>query len=376
MPVASKRDYYEVLGVSREASQEEIKKAWRQAALKYHPDRNKDADAEVKFKEAAEAYEVLSDAQKRRTYDAYGHEGLRGAGVNVHDFRSMDLRDIFDMFGLGDLFGMGGGGRRSGYGSDLQTEIHVNLGEVAAGIDKEIEFQREEFCPRCGGNGAEPGTEVKTCPTCGGYGRVEQATGFGFFVSRVVSECPRCHGRGKLVTANCKECRGTGRTLQSRKLTVSVPAGIQDGQVLRLRGEGEPGSSGHRGDLHCVVRVDPHPLFVRQGSELILDLPISFTQAALGDRVDIPTLFEPVTVEIDAGSQPDQLIRLRGHGLPSLRSKRKGDLIVRLVIEVPRHLTKRQEELLREFAGTEQRKNAMPKSESFWEKIKSYLGTK
>jgi len=373
MPVAEKRDYYEVLGVSREASQEEIKSAWRKAALKHHPDRNKDKqEAEKKFKEVAEAYEVLSDHEKRKMYDLYGPEGLRGAGVSVHDFRTMDLRDIFDMFGLGDMFGFASR-HREDYGSDLRVQIDVTLAEVAHGVEREIEFRREEFCPRCRNSGAEPGTDVKRCPTCGGYGQVEQASGFGFFISRVVTDCPRCHGKGKLITTACKECRGSGRTMQGRKLKVSVPAGIQDGQVLRLRGEGEPGNTGHRGDLHCLVCVRPHPFLMRQGSDLILDLPISFTQAALGDKVQIPTLSKPEMLEIPGGSQPDDLLRLKGKGLPGLRAHRKGDLIVRLLVEIPRKLSTEQEDLLRQFAQTEPRGNSLPKTKSFWERIKSYL---
>jgi len=208
MPVTShKRDFYEVLGVSREATPEQIKKAWREAALKYHPDRAKEDKkaAEVKFKEAAEAYEVLSDAEKRKLYDAYGHDGLRRQGVATHDFRHMDFREIFDMFGIGDIFGGGFGQNDRDYGQDLQTEIVVTLEEVATGVKREIAFEREEICERCGGSGAEPGTPKNKCQTCGGYGQVEQTTGFGFFVSRVVTECPKCHGKGQLITTPCKE---------------------------------------------------------------------------------------------------------------------------------------------------------------------------
>jgi len=374
MSVATDRSYYEILGVGHDADPDDIKSAWRKAALKYHPDRNKDnPDAERKFKEVAEAYEVLSDQEKRRVYDAYGREGLKGHGVNIHDFQGMNFRDIFDMFGLGDLFGLGGRGRRQGYGNDLQIQIEVTLKQVATGISKEIEFRRNEFCRRCSGSGAEPGTEVPVCPTCGGYGQVEQASGFGFFISRVVTECPKCHGRGKLIKSPCRECRGTGRTMQDRKLTVTVPAGIQDGQVLRLGGEGEPGSSGRRGDLHCMVRVKPHPFLMRQANDLILDMPISFTQAALGERVEIPTLTGKVTLDITGGSQGGDLIRLRGHGLPGLRSRRKGDLIVRLTVEIPKRVSSKQQKLLREYAATEARRNSLPKTRTFWERVKSHF---
>lgn len=372
--MTSKRDYYEVLGVSRDASQDEIKRAWRQAALKHHPDRNADKpSAEAKFKEAAEAYEVLSDSEKRRRYDQFGHEGLKAGGYNVHDFGAMDLRDIFDMFGLGDLFGFGGA-RRDAYGQDLQTEIVVTLEEVATGVDKEIEFRREDYCPSCTGSGAQSGSETKTCATCRGYGQVEQTSGFGFFVSRVVTTCPSCQGRGKTFVTACKECRGSGKTLQTRRLSVSVPAGIQDGQVLRLRAEGEAGRAGHRGDLHCVVRVKRHPFFIRQGNDLILDLPIDVIQAALGASVEIPTISsQSAKVEIPRGSQPGDAIRLKGSGLPGVRSRGKGDLIVRLQVEIPRKLNRHQEELLKQFAETISQHNSVPSTRSFWEKIKDHL---
>jgi molecular chaperone DnaJ len=378
MPVtAGKRDYYEVLGLSRTATPDQIKKAWREAALKHHPDRNKDnkKDAEVRFKEAAEAYEILSDPEKRRMYDAYGPEGLRGRGVATHDFRHMDLREIFDLFGLGDMFGMGGFQNGDDYGQDLQAEIQITLEEVKTGVEKELSFSREELCERCDGSGAEPGTPKSQCKTCGGYGQVEQTSGIGFFVSRVITACPKCHGRGIHITTPCKECRGSGRTMQKKRVPVSVPAGIHDGQALRLRGEGEPGQRGHRGDLHCIVRIRPHPFFFRQGNDLIMDLPISFTQATLGDRLDIPTLGnQQVPLEITRGAQPGDLVRLKGMGLPELRSRRIGDLIVRLIVEIPRKMSAEQERLLREFAQTEHRnKEYMPNASGFWDKIRQYF---
>lgn len=370
MTVTSKRDYYEVLGVSPDASADEIKRAWRQAALKYHPDRNENTDAEAKFKEAAEAYEVISDPEKRQRYDQFGHEGLKGGGVNIHDFGAMDFRDIFDMFGLGDLFGMG---RRRTQGADLQAEVEITLEEVASGVDHELEFRRNDDCSSCRGSGAEPGTEVKTCPTCGGYGQVEQTSGLGFFVSRVVIACPACRGKGKSIVTPCRECRGAGRTLQTRKLTVSVPAGIQDGQILRLRGEGEPGGGDERGDLLCIMRIKKHPFFIRQGGDLILDLLIDFTQAALGATVEIPTISKATTLDIPRGSQPGDLLRLRGYGLPGIRSRQKGDLIVRLQIEIPKKLNAKQEDLLRQLAETVSTSSAWPKTKSFWTKIKKYI---
>lgn len=378
MPVsANKKDYYDVLGVAKDATPDQIKKAWREAAMKHHPDRNKEnkKEAETRFKEAAEAYEVLSDPERRRMYDTYGHEGLRGRGAAPHDFRHMDLREIFDMFGLGDMFGMGGFQNADDYGQDLQTEIQITLEEVQTGTEKEISFNREETCPRCKGESAEPGTPRHPCKTCGGYGQVEQTTGFGFFVSRVVTACPKCNGRGVQIATPCKECRGHGRTVQKRNVTVTIPAGIHDGQVLRMRGEGEPGRRGSRGDLHCLVRVLPHPFLARQGNDLIMDLPIGVTQAALGDQVKVPTLTKKeITVDIPRGTQPGDLVRMRGMGLPDLRSRRAGDLIFRLLVEIPKKLSAEQERLLQEFAKTENRsKESMPHTNGFWEKIKQYF---
>ncbi len=374
---ASNNDYYELLGVERNASQDEIKKAWRKLALKYHPDRNKDSkeESEIKFKAAAEAYEVLSDPEKRRMYDAYGPEGLRGHGVRTHDFTHMNLNDIFDMFGLGDMFGFSAGGSRE-HGRDLQIEISITLNEVASGVEREIEFNREEICTNCKGTGGDPSEPTTTCTTCGGYGQVEQSSGFGFFMSRVVTECPRCNGKGILVTKPCTECRGSGRTHQKKHLSVNIPAGIHDGQVLRLRGEGEPGSRGRRGDLNCIIRVEPHQFLARQGNNLIMDIPISFTQAALGDTLEIPTLNGRTKINIKRGTQPADFIRLKGEGLPELRTHRKGELIIRLVIEIPKKLTHRQEELLKEFAETEGRTaDAMPVTSSFWDKLKHYFSS-
>jgi molecular chaperone DnaJ len=379
MPVTEKRDYYEVLGVEKNATPDQIKKAWRAAALKYHPDRNKTDKkaAEEKFKEAAEAYEVLSDEKKRQRYDQFGHEGLRGSngGYQTHDFHHMNLNEIFDMFGLGDMFGFSGGGMREDYGQDLQTEIEITLEEVATGVEKEIVFNREEACDHCHGEGAEPGTKVERCAACGGYGQVEQTSGFGFFVSRVLVTCPKCHGKGKIIHTNCKECKGSGKQMKKRHLTVTIPEGMQDGQVLRIRGEGEPGARGHRGDLHCVVQVKPHPFLLRQGNDLIMDLPISFTQAAMGDKIEIPTLISgKINIDIQAGSQPGDIIRKKGMGLPDLRTKRTGDLIIRLIVEIPKKLSEAQKELLRQFAKTENRsQEAMPGTCSFWDKIKSYF---
>ena len=373
--VATKRDYYEVLGIAREAAPEDIKRAYRQAALKYHPDRNKEPGAEDKFKEAAEAYEVLSDPEKRQRYDRFGHSGLRGAGV--HDFSGMGVDDIFsifsDLFG-GDIFGgMGGGRRRADRGVDIQTVIEIDLKEVLTGVEKTLRFERNDFCQRCGGQGCEPGTQRQNCGTCGGYGQVERQTSMGFFVSRQVIECPQCHGRGWMAQKPCRDCRGTGRAARERLIEVKIPAGVHDGQSIRLRGEGEPGPSGtQRGDLRCVVRVRRHEFFDRDGDHLICALPIGFTQAALGAQVDAPTLTGAAPLRIPPGTQHGAIFRLDGKGLPNLRSGRRGDQIVQVLIEIPKKLTRDQEDLLRRFAATEDQ-NVLPESKGFFERVKEYL---
>jgi len=367
MPVTSgKRDLYEVLGVAREASPEEIKKSYRRLAHKFHPDRNKeDPEAEAKFKEAAQAYEVLSDPEKRQRYDQFGHAGLSGAGV--HDFSHMHVDDIFSMFT--DIFG--GARRGHGRGADLQTEVALSLAEAASGAKRSIEYTRRDFCDNCGGSGAAPGSKRKTCPTCGGYGQVEQATGFGALFGRVVSSCPNCRGRGSLVTTPCGNCRGSGRTMKHRVVTVQIPPGIHDGQAVRIRGEGEPADDGG-GDLHCYVRVNQHPFLERHHNDLVCRMPISFTQAALGTRAEVPTLNGKAELKIPAGTQTGQLFRLRGLGMPEMRSGRRGDEIVQVSVEIPKRLSKAQETLLREFATTED-KSVMPESKGFFDKLKDYL---
>lgn len=372
--VATKRDYYEVLGVSRSASPEEIKRAYRQAALKYHPDRNKEPGAEEKFKEAAEAYEVLSDPEKRARYDRYGHAGL--SGVGLHDFSGMAVDDIFSVFGdlFGDLFGDAFGRRaRADRGIDIQTVLEIDLEDVLTGVEKSLRFERMDFCERCGGQGCEPGTQRRNCPTCGGYGQVEQQTSMGFFVSRAIVDCPRCHGRGWLVQKPCQSCGGSGRTRRERVLEVKIPAGVHDGQSIRLRGEGEPGPHGTgRGDLRCVIRVRDHPFLQRDGDHLICRLPISFTQAALGGQVEVPTLTGSAPLRIPPGTQHGTVFQLPGKGLPNLRHGRRGNQIVEVVVEIPKRLNREQEELLRRFAATENR-DVLPESKGFFERVKEYL---
>lgn len=377
--MATKRDYYEILSVERSVSVDEIKRSYRKLAMKWHPDRNPgNAEAEQNFKEAAEAYEILSDPEKRQVYDRYGHEGLRGRPS--HDFNRMDPNDIFSMFGFGEDFfeqvlGQGGGGRSRGGGGqrgyDLETSIEITLDEVFKGVDKDIEFTRQDLCPTCTGTGAKPGTKPVSCVSCGGSGKVQQAGFGGMF--RMVTTCPACRGAGETYREKCSDCKGSGRKPKKRLINVRVPAGIHDGQAIRVGGEGEPGGrGGQRGDLHVVVRVAAHKLFTREEDHLVLRMPVSFTQAALGATVKVPTLDGNESVTIPPGTQHGHLFRLNGKGLPNLRSGRRGDLAVVLLIEVPRKLSDKQEKLLREYAATENH-DVMPETKGFWEKIKEHL---
>lgn len=380
--MATTRDYYEILSVSRDANGDEVKRAYRKLAMKYHPDRNPgDKEAESRFKEAAAAYEVLSDEQKRKRYDQFGHEGLRG--TSMHDFGHMDAADISSMFGdiFGDLFGgafgSGGGGRgRVRKGASLETVIDVTLEEVAAGMTKEIDFDRMDICEKCLGTGAKEGSKPMTCGTCGGRGQVQR--GGGLF--RMITTCPSCQGRGNVIKDPCGVCRGRGRAPKHRVLSVKIPPGIHTGQAVRVPGEGEPGdgpsggSEGPRGDLHVVVQVRKHKLFERQDDHLVLHLPISFTQAALGATLDVPTLEGGEVLAVRPGAQHGDLLRVKGKGLPNLRHGQRGDLAVVLEIEIPKKLSRKQEELLREFAETEDHE-VLPHSKGFWDKIKEHIAS-
>ena len=369
----TKRDYYEILQVSRSASVEEIKSAYRKAAIAHHPDRNPgNAEAEVRFKECAEAYEVLSDPEKRARYDQFGHDGLQGAAV--HDYSHMQYTDIFSMFN--DIFGgMGGGGgaRHEGpsRGYDLETQISLTLKEVQTGAEKEVEFTRHDNCQICGGSGAKPGTKKKICTTCGGRGQVVQR-GFGGIFS-MVTDCPKCSGQGATIDKPCTECQGSGRTLLKRKISVKIPAGIHDGQAVRVRGEGEPGDEGGpHGDLHVYVRVAPHSFFQRDKNHLYLDVPISMVQAALGAEIELPTLTGKTTLHIPPGTQPGELLRAKGLGLPDVHGGRTGDIIARIMVEVPRKLGKTQEQLLRQYAQIED-EAVLPARKNFFEKMRDYV---
>jgi molecular chaperone DnaJ len=365
----TKRDYYDVLGVSRTADAEEIKRAYRRLAMKYHPDRNNgDASAELKFKECSEAYEVLSDDTKRRRYDQYGHQGVQGA----HDFSHMDVGDIFSMFD--DIFGgLGGRGGRVGQprgsrGFDLETQVELTLAEVATGAEKTIEFEKQDHCETCKGTGAKPGSSPVVCVQCGGQGRVAQQGFGGMF--RMVTTCPNCRGRGSVVRDHCPSCGGTGRQLRKRVVTVRIPAGVHEGQAVRISGEGEAGENGSpAGDLHCYIAVRPHPIFSRHNNDLVCQFPISFSQAALGATVEVPTLKGAETLEIPAGTQHGEVFKLKGKGLPDVRSHRNGDELVQVLIEVPKKLSERQRQILRDFAETEDGVS-LPQRRSFLEKLK------
>jgi len=373
-----KRDYYEVLGVGRDASPQEIRRAYRRGALKFHPDNYKGdkAEGERRFKELAEAYEVLGDPAKRQTYDRYGHAGLRGAGV--HDFSSMGFGDIFSMFQ--DIFGDLGAGfvgeRRVERGYDLETEVELTLEQVATGADQTLEFERIDFCDTCGGSGAKPGSKPDKCGTCGGYGQVQQQVQGFFGISIRVINCPRCRGKGTVVSDPCDDCRGSGRRTKKRVLSVHVPAGVHDGQVVRVRGEGELGPAGQaRGDLHCYVRIRSHPFLVRQGDDLVCRVPITFSQAVLGGVVEVPTLVGTEQLEISPGTQNGDVFTLKKRGLPASRSGRTGDQHVQVLIEVPKKLTSQQREILEAFAKTEEA-NVTPQRKGFLEKVKEYFAAK
>ncbi|MBA7711227.1 Chaperone protein DnaJ [subsurface metagenome] len=376
----AKRDYYEVLGVSRNASDNEIKRAYRRMAMKHHPDKNPDdKEAETRFKECAEAYEVLSDPEKRRRYDQFGHEGLRGIGMRDYThMRWQDIGSIFeDIFGFdeffGDIFGTRSRrARRAGptRGYDLETSVELTLNNIAKGAEKTIEFTRQDICPECNGTACAKGTTPGRCPTCGGTGRV--ARGGGFF--QMVSTCRQCGGSGQVITNPCRKCKGTARVPKKRIVNIKIPAGVHEGQGIRVTDEGEPGrGGGPRGDLYCYVRIKPHEFLQRDGNNLVAVVPISFTQAALGATIDVPSLDGTKRLKIPPSTQYGSIFRIKGQGLPDVRTGRTGDELVQIIIETPTKLNAKQQQLLREFAKTEN-KTVCPKSKSFFEKLKKYFG--
>ena len=353
----SKKDYYDVLGVRPQASQEEIKKAFRQMALQYHPDRNPgDKASEEKFKEAAEAYSVVGDPEKRQVYDRFGFEGLRGEGYSgFSGFDSSVFGDFEDILGnffgfsLGDFFGGGAQARRGGpqRGRDLALEVEVTLEEAARGAEKEISLNRAEHCPVCHGSGLKPGTKKTVCPTCQGHGQVRYQQGF-FTIARA---CPECGGRGEVIKTPCVDCRGAGLVRDKTTLTVRVPAGVEDQARLRLIGEGEAGpGNASRGDLYIVVRVRPHEFFEREHSDLLCEVEVSLAQAALGVSVAIPALSGEEVLKIPAGTQSGDVLRIKGKGVRDLRTQRSGDIYVKVLVRTPVHPGKEEKDLLRQLA--------------------------
>jgi molecular chaperone DnaJ len=371
-------DFYVMLGVSREASETEIKKAYRKLAMEYHPDRNPSPDAEARFKEITEAYEVLRDPQKRSAYDRYGKAGLGGGGFGFHH---VDLSEALNIF-MRDFGGMGGfesifGGRRSRTderrGQDIKVTVRLTLSEVALGVKKTVKLKSPERCTTCQGSGAKPGTKTTTCTTCGGSGEVRRAARsmFGQFIS--VSACPTCGGEGVTVKHPCEACRGEGRVRGERSVTVDIPPGVSTNNYLTLRGQGAAGlHNGPSGDLLVMLDFKEDERFERQGDDLIYDLPLSFSQAALGGEHEVPTPYGSETLRILGGTQPETVLRLRGRGLPILGQDGKGDLLVRVHIWTPERLTEEQERLFREVAKLE---GEPPKrAPGFWSKLKEALG--
>ena len=355
--MAEKRDYYEVLGVQKSASKEQIKDAYRKLAMQFHPDRNKEVGAEEKFKEISEAYAVLSDDQKRQQYDQLGHSGFDQRYTSEDIFRGADFDSIFRDIGFGDLFrsffggGFGGGYEERSRGQDLAYDLEVTLEEAAKGVEKEIEIPRTEHCNVCGGTGAAPGSTAKVCSRCGGAGKIQNMRKAGFAMYVQVSACPVCRGKGKLIEFPCSNCRGSGLVRKRRKITVKVPAGIDEGYQLRLRGEGEtPPDQGETGDLYVVVHIKQHPQFIREGDDLWRIEVITYPQAALGAEIIVPTLEGPTTIKVRPGTQVGQVITLKGKGMPRFRGYGRGDLLVRLGISVPEKLTSQQRILLEKFA--------------------------
>jgi molecular chaperone DnaJ len=375
--MATKRDYYEVLSVSRDSEDRVIAKAYRKLAVQWHPDSNPgDEDASRSFKECAEAYEILSDKNKRARYDRFGHAGVEGNG-----YHSSSAEDIFAAFG--DFFGgsggmfedmFGGRGNRVQRGADIRADVSLTLEEAANGAAKTIRFNRHSHCEKCDGSGAKPGSEVIGCPQCGGRGQVLQSAG----ILRVQTTCPQCRGEGRIVVDPCSECRGQGLVKSRTELEVSIPAGVDDGMRVRLTGEGEPspsdGNDGPPGDCYVFISVSRHKLFHRDGQNLILEMPISYTQAALGADIEVPTLDGPDKLKIAPGTQSGEVFKLRGKGMPHPQGGQHGDLLVQTFIETPKKVSPEQEELLRKLAELEHTE-VLPARKHFLKRITEYFAT-
>lgn len=368
----SKRDYYEVLGVSRTATEIEIKRAYRRLAVEHHPDKNPDKpEAEERFKEAAEAYSVLSDTQKRAAYDRYGHAGAAGQGFGFDPQGFTNIEDIFDLFGFGDMFG-GRGGQRSRTaaqrGSDLRYDLEISLEEAATGKEQKLQIPRLEKCDECGGRGTEEGTQPETCVTCDGSGQTRYQQGF-FSVMRT---CPNCGGKGKIIKNPCKNCGGAGRIEQEKTIEIKIPAGVETGSRLRVGGEGEAGvNGGPTGDLYVVIHVAEHATFERQGANLYASVPVSFAQAALGAEIQVKTLDGEEPLKIPTGTQTGTVFRLKEQGMPILGGRGKGDLFVAVTLVTPKILTKEQRKLLEQLAEIE---DTEFQDESFMDKVRNIFG--
>ena len=372
----TKRDYYEVLGVSRGASEEEIRRAHRRLVLQYHPDRNTEAGASERFKEIQEAYEVLSDRERRATYDRFGHLGANG-GFGSGPFSragGIGIEDLFETF-FGASSGVSGQRQRVQRGADLRVDLTLEFEQAVFGTERDITYRKHDLCTHCEGRGVEPGTQPTPCVRCGGSGELRRVhqNFFGQFVN--VSICDRCDGHGTIITDPCKECRGNGTVQVERTLRVTIPPGIDDGSQIRLSGEGEPGANGGPpGHLYVVLHVQPHRYFRRQNHDLLLDLPINVAQAALGDEIEIPTLEEPARLKIPAGTQNGRVVRLRGKGVPHLNGGGRGDLQVRLRVEVPSRLTDEQRRLFHKLAETFDGKVEPQENKGFFDRVKDAFG--
>jgi molecular chaperone DnaJ len=371
--VTTQRDYYEVLGVSRSATSDELKTAFRTLARKYHPDVNKEEDAEERFKEINEAYAVLSDPDKRRAYDQYGHAGVNGSG-GVPDWTSMDFSDI-----LGEFFGFATGASRQRQnaprrGTDLSYSVNLTFEEAVFGVEKEVEITRDEVCSTCKGKGAEPGTSVAKCTTCNGRGEVRQVhqTFLGSMVQVVT--CPSCSGRGEIIATPCHTCRGRGLERKTVKKKISIPGGVDNGTQMRLAGEGQPGvNNGPNGNLYVEIKVKAHKFFRRRNNDLLLDLNINIAQATLGANIEVPTIDGKAKLAIPAGTQPGKVFTLRGKGAPSVRSGNRGDQLVIVNIEVPSRLSSEQRKLFEQLAAT-LGSEVSPQEKSFFDVLKEVLG--
>jgi molecular chaperone DnaJ len=369
--LAIKRDYYEILGVSRDCSPEDLKRSFRKLAMDLHPDRNPgNPESEARFKEAAEAYQVLSDPERRRSYDMFGHAGVGNGGGFAEGFEGFGFGDIFDAF-----FGSGFSGRGQGRdtrGSDLRYDLAIAFEEAYLGAEKEIEVPRLVTCEKCSGNGAEPGSHIETCATCGGSGQVRRSAQsiFGQVVN--VVSCPSCQGQGRIVRQPCTACRGQGRVEMTRRLKLRIPAGVDTGSQIRLTGEGEAGvRGGAPGDLYVVIRVKAHPQLARRDQDVVFELKLNIVQAALGDRIEVPTVDGPVEISIPPGTQYGQTFRLSGKGLPHVRTGRRGDQFVVAQIVVPKDLSSSQRDLLRQVGGLTGKPESVAKG--FFEKLRQAI---